>query len=271
MVAFPNAKINLGLYITGKRPDGFHNLETVFLPIALKDVLEIIESNQEEAVTFSSSGLIVNGDAAENLCVKAYHLLKKDFPFLPHIKMHLHKAIPMGSGMGGGSSDAAFTLKMLNKNFNLGIPQEQLLKYALTLGSDCPFFIINKPCLAKGRGEELTEISLSLSAFHILIVNPGIHVNTAMAFRDLKMHSCSTNLEIEITKPVNTWKTNIRNDFETTVCNAHPEILAIKQKLYESGAVYSSMSGSGSTVFAIFENEMNLENIFPSSYFYKWV
>jgi len=271
MVTFPNAKINLGLYITGKRPDGYHNLETVFFPINLKDVLEIIESNEAEQVIFSSSGLTVSGDMADNLCVKAYQLLKKDFPFLPHIKMHLHKVIPMGAGMGGGSSDAAFTLMMLNEKFELGISQQQLLEYALTLGSDCPFFIINKPCLAKGRGEQLTEISLSLSAFHILIVNPGIHVNTAMAFRDLKMHSYSTNLAIEITKPVNTWKTSIHNDFETNVGNAHPEILSIKQKLYESGALYSSMSGSGSTVFGIFENKINTENIFPANCFYKWV
>ena len=271
MVTFPNAKINLGLYITEKRPDGYHNLETVFFPINLKDVLEIIESNEAEQVIFSSSGLTVSGDMADNLCVKAYQLLKKDFPFLPHIKMHLHKVIPMGAGMGGGSSDAAFTLMMLNEKFELGISQQQLLEYALTLGSDCPFFIINKPCLANGRGEQLTEISLSLDAFHILIVNPGIHVNTAMAFRELKMHPTATNLEIEITKAVNNWKTSIHNDFETNVGNAHPEILAIKQKLYESGALYSSMSGSGSTVFGIFENKINTENIFPATCFYKWV
>ncbi len=271
MVAFPNAKINLGLYITGKRPDGYHNLETVFFPIALKDVLEIIESNEDDQVSFSSSGLTVSGNTADNICVKAYHLLKKDFPSLPHIKMHLHKVIPMGAGMGGGSSDAAFTLMMLNKKFKLKIPQEQLLEYALTLGSDCPFFIINKPCLAKSRGEQLTAIPLSLAAFHILIVNPGIHVNTAMAFRELKMHSSATNLETEILKPINDWKTNIQNDFEVNVGDAHPEILAIKQKLYDSGAIYSSMSGSGSTVFGIFDNKINIENIFPVSYFYKWV
>ena len=271
MVAFPNAKINLGLYITGKRPDGYHNLETVFYPIALKDVLEIIESNESEPVTFSSSGLIVNGDAGDNLCVKAYHLLKKDFPSLPNIKMHLHKVIPMGAGMGGGSSDAAFTLLMLNEKFNLGISQQQLLEYALKLGSDCPFFIINKPCLAKGRGELLTEITLSLAAFHILIVNPGIHVNTAIAFRELKMHSSHTNIETEILKPVVDWKNNIYNDFEFNVGHAHPEIIDIKQKLYKSGAIYSAMSGSGSTVFGIFENKLNIENIFPATYFYKWV
>ena len=271
MVAFPNAKINLGLYITGKRPDGYHNLETVFYPIALKDVLEIIESNEAEPVIFSSSGLIVNGDTDDNLCVKAYQLLKKDFPSIPHIKMHLHKVIPMGAGMGGGSSNAAFTLLMLNEKFNLGLSQQQLLEYALILGSDCPFFIINKPCLAKGRGEQLTETTLSNSSFRILIINPGIHVNTGMAFRDIKLHATPTNLETEIVKPVNEWKTKIQNDFEINVGHAHPEILSIKEKLYESGALYSSMSGSGSTVFGIFERKINLENIFPSTYFYKWV
>jgi len=271
MVSFPNSKINLGLYITGKRPDDYHNLETVFYPIALKDVLEIIVSNETQQVIFSSSGLTVNGDISDNLCIKAYQLLKKDFPFLPHIKMHLHKVIPMGGGMGGGSSDAAFTLLMLNEKFELGISQQKLLEYALTLGSDCPFFIINKPCLAKGRGEQLTEIPLSLTAFHILIVNPGIHVNTAMAFRELKIHSNATNLETKILQPVKDWKNSIHNDFEFNVGHEYPEILVIKQTLYESGAIYSAMSGSGSTVFGIFENKFNIENIFSATYFYKWV
>jgi len=156
MVVFPNCKINLGLHITGKRDDGFHNLETIFYPIPLKDALELISNtNNNPEVEFTGTGLIVDGNAADNLCVKAYHLLKKDFPQLPTVKIHLHKAIPMGAGLGGGSADAAFMLKLLNTKFDLNISTAQLINYSLQLVSDCPFLIINKPCFARGRGEVL--------------------------------------------------------------------------------------------------------------------
>ncbi len=271
MVSFPNAKINLGLNIIGKRSDGFHNLQTVFYPIDLKDVLEIVENKDKNDISFSQSGLIINGEASNNLCIKAYHLLKNKYPTLPSIKLHLHKSIPMGAGLGGGSADAAFTLDLLNHKFNLGISQEELMDYALTLGSDCPFFLVNKPCLAFGRGEEIQEISLSLSQYAIAIINPGIHINTGLAFRELIFCQEQTELMKAILNPISTWKETITNDFETPVFKTYPEIGALKESLYNSGALYASMSGSGSTVYGIFKERINLENKFPESYYYKWV
>jgi len=181
MLSFPNCKINLGLHILGKRDDGFHNLETVFYPVPFKDALELIPSTNT-GIEFTATGLAVDGNAADNLCAKAYHLLKKDFPEIPTIKIHLHKAIPLGAGLGGGSADAAFMLKLLNEKFKLNLSTDQLINYALQLGSDCPFFIINKPCLATGRGEMLEEIAVDLSAYKIVLINPGIHINTGWAF-----------------------------------------------------------------------------------------
>ena len=185
--------------------------------------------------------------------------------------MHLHKSIPMGAGLGGGSADGAFILKLVNDKFNLGLNESQLIKYALELGSDCPFFIKNKPCFAEGRGEILNEISLDLSNYKILIVNPGIHINTGWAFNNLKITGTETNLQQAITKDITTWKDNITNDFETPVIKAHPGIGEIKNQLYNSGALYSSMSGSGSTVFGIFKNKPTEAIKFPEAYFYKWV
>ena len=183
MIVFPNCKINLGLHILGKREDGFHNLETVFYPLLFRDALELIPAtNNTTEIEFTGSGLAVDGNVSDNLCVKAYYLLKKNFPQLPLVKIHLHKAIPMGAGLGGGSADAAFMLKLLNEKFNLNISTPQLLNYALELGSDCPFFIINKPCIATGRGEILEEIEVDLSAYKIVLINPGIHINTGWAF-----------------------------------------------------------------------------------------
>ena len=186
MVSFPNCKINLGLHILGKREDGFHNLETVFYPVALKDAVELIpNTNNATDIEFTGTGLVIDGNAADNLCVKAYRLVKKDFPQLPAVKVHLHKAIPMGAGLGGGSADAAFMLKLLNDKFKLNLSTAQLLNFALQLGSDCPFFIINKPSIATGRGEILEEIAIDLSAYKMVLINPGIHVNTGWAFSKL--------------------------------------------------------------------------------------
>ena len=190
MIVFPNCKINLGLKILGKRDDGFHNLETVFYPIPFKDALEIIANTQNKnGVEFTGTGLAVDGEAIDNLCVKAYQLLKNDFPQLPAVKIHLHKAIPMGAGLGGGSADAAFMLRLLNEKFNLNLSTPQLLNYALQLGSDCPFFISNKPCMATGRGEVLEEVAVDLSAYKIVLINPGIHINTGWAFSQLSHFS----------------------------------------------------------------------------------
>jgi 4-diphosphocytidyl-2-C-methyl-D-erythritol kinase len=255
MVVFPNSKINIGLNILDKRADSFHNLETVFVPLPLKDSLEIIRAKENTgAVVFSQTGMAVDGNTTDNLCVKAYHLLKKDFPELPAVQMHLHKAIPMGAGLGGGSADAAFTLQLLNSKFGLNLSTDKLLSYALALGSDCPFFILNKPSFATGRGEILQPVSLSLTGYHLVLINPGIHVNTGWAFSQLaKEDRVSKNLYHYITQPVQTWRHTISNDFEKPVFAAHPVLQEIKEMLYSKGAVYAAMSGSGSTLFGLFE------------------
>lgn len=232
--------------------------------------VEVIERSRDNEVTFSNTGLPIPGDEANNLCIKAYHLLKKDFPSLPPVQMHLHKAIPMGAGLGGGSADAAFALKLLNDLFQLKLSTQQLIDYALQLGSDCPFFIINKPCFATGRGEILETVELDLSAYHFAIVNPGIHVNTGWAFAQLNIrsdHETWADLRTIIQQPIETWKDQLINDFEEPVSKAHPEIATIKQQLYNAGAVYASMTGSGSTVFGVFEKEPELK--LNEKYLYK--
>ena len=256
MVLFPNCKINLGLNIILKREDGYHDLETVFYPIGLKDALEGIKSgvsSQESEVLFSSSGLQVAGELGDNLCVKAWHLLKKDFPDLPGMQMHLHKTIPMGAGLGGGSSDGAFALRLINDVCALNLSQEQLIHYALQLGSDCPFFILNKPCFATGRGEKMQPVELDLSQYHFVLINPNIHVSTAQAFSKIIPQKPSHSILDIIQLPVQEWKELLVNDFEKTVSDLHPEIATIKQELYNKGAVYASMTGSGSTVYGLFD------------------
>ena len=268
MLSFPNCKINLGLHILGKRDDGFHNLETVFYPVPFKEALELIPSTNT-GIEFTATGLAVDGNAADNLCVKAYHLLKKDFPEIPTIKIHLHKAIPLGAGLGGGSADAAFMLKLLNEKFKLNLSTDQLINYALQLGSDCPFFIINKPCLATGRGEMLEEIAVDLSAYKIVLINPGIHINTGWAFSNITPAQPARSIKEIIQQPVNTWKDELKNDFESAVFTAHPAIKEIKEALYTQGAVYAAMSGSGSTVFGIFEPNTGPVTLKDSNYFIK--
>jgi 4-diphosphocytidyl-2-C-methyl-D-erythritol kinase len=268
MVVFPNAKINLGLRITSKRPDGYHDLDTVFYPIAFNDVLEIVvqPSTNNSNLSFSSSGLLIPGDHSANLCVKAYGLLKKKFPELPTVQMHLHKNIPMGAGLGGGSSDGAFTIRLLNDKFKLGLSETELLEMALELGSDCPFFIKNTPVKAAGRGEIMESISVDLSNKKILLVLPGIHVSTANAFKNCPIHndvaSCASILE----KPIADWKDHLVNDFESTVFPLFPALSEIKQQLYEMGAVYASMSGTGSTIYGIFEGIPDFEGKFDKQY-----
>lgn len=282
MLSFPNCKINLGLQILNKREDGYHNLATVFYPLPLKDALEVVrrddgrwttDNSETNLVNFSSTGLYIAGDTTNNLCVKAYHLLKNELPSLPPVLMHLHKAIPMGAGLGGGSADGAFALKLLNEKFQLNLTNKQLIAYALQLGSDCPFFILNKPCYATGRGELLEPVQIDLSAYKFAVVNPGIHVNTGWAFGQLSLSGRSAESEQRpdlkqiIQQPISTWKEQLINDFEEPVCKAHPEIAAIKQQLYNAGAVYASMTGSGSTVFGIFEKEPVLK--FDEKYLMK--
>jgi 4-diphosphocytidyl-2-C-methyl-D-erythritol kinase len=271
MICFPSCKINLGLRITQKRADGFHALETVFFPISIKDALEIIIEPETSAapITFTSSGLAINGDPSDNLCFKAYEILKKDYPTIPNIKMHLHKTIPMGAGLGGGSADGAFTLVALNQLFNLQIPEQALLDYALQLGSDCPFFIINTPAFATGRGEILKPINLYLDGYSIVIVNPGIAISTKLAFSLITPKVPDTNMEAIICEPVTSWKEKLINDFEQPIFNSFPELANIKETLYQKGAVYASMTGTGSTVYGIFPTSLmdTLSFNFPSHYF----
>lgn len=272
MVIFPNCKINLGLNIVNKREDGFHDIETVFYPLPFYDALEIItnpEHTSTAPVQFSATGLKIDGAIEKNLCVKAYHLLKKDFPLLPAIQMHLHKVIPMGAGLGGGSADGAFALLLLNKKYQLNLSTNQLGNYALQLGSDCPFFIVNKPCFGKGRGEILEQIGLQLSAFKFVIVNPGIHINTAWAFSQITPAPRAQSIKENILRPLETWKNNLVNDFEKPVLQHYPQLQAIKDQLYYNGAVYAGMSGSGSTFFGIFNNTQTVITAFPSEYYVK--
>lgn len=269
MIVFPNCKINLGLYILQKRTDGFHDLETIFYPLPLQDALELVQnpSPHSNEIEFTNSGL--NIDTTENICIRAYQILKNDFPQLPSVKMHLHKTIPLGAGLGGGSSDGAFSLILLNKKFNLGLSEQQLIDYALVLGSDCPFFIKNKPCYARGRGEILQEIDLNLGNYKIVLINPKIHINTSWAFSGIKPDKSRTSLKEMIQQPVTEWKNILKNDFEENVFIAYPEIKAIKDKLYEHGAVYASMSGSGSTVYGLFEKNAKIPSDFPGHYFIR--
>lgn len=270
MVSFPNCKINLGLHILRKRSDGYHDLETVFYPIGLTDILEIIENRYAKtAVHLSTSGEPVEGRPANNLCVRAYRLLQKDFPSLPPMLIHLHKVIPAGAGLGGGSANASFSLQMINEIAGLGLNQQQLLHYAAQLGSDCPFFIINKPCYATGRGEILEEFELDLSAYSIVLVNPGIHVNTGVAFTGIVPAMPAYSIKEILQQPVSQWKYKLQNDFEKTVFKTYREIVDIKDSLYQQGALYASMSGSGSSVYGIFEKDKVPVTSFPADYFVK--
>lgn len=250
MIVFPNCKINLGLHILGKREDGFHDLETVFYPLPVRDALEVITAPVTE---FSQSGIAIPGDAPDNLCLRAYQLLKADFPDLPAVRMHLHKVIPTGAGLGGGSADGAFTLTLLNSKYNLGLDESRLEGYAAQLGSDCPFFVRNQPALAKGRGEILEPFGMDLSGYSFLLVHPGIHVSTRWAFGQLRPGAPEVRLDEIDWKDVAGWKGRLTNDFEGPVFTKYSEIALIRQRMYDEGAVYASLSGSGSAVYGIFE------------------
>ncbi|MEO8414691.1 MAG: 4-(cytidine 5'-diphospho)-2-C-methyl-D-erythritol kinase [Ginsengibacter sp.] len=266
MIIFPNCKINLGLNILSKRKDGFHDLETIFFPVDLHDALEIIPAQNKTELLVTG---ISTGNTADNLCLKAFYLLKKDYPQLPEIKMHLHKTIPLGAGLGGGSADAAFALHLLNKKFNLTIPEKRMFGYALQLGSDCPFFLFNKPCLATGRGEILEEVNISLSAYKILLIYPGIHISTAEAFGHIQPAFPAQKIKEIIQQPVENWKEALHNDFEKYVFEKSPGIKKIKQDLYKAGAVYAAMSGSGSTVYGIFKKDAKIKYVSNPAYFHK--
>ncbi len=265
MVIFSNCKLNLGLHIVSKREDGFHNLETIFYPIPLYDVIEIITAKK---FTFTSTGLVVHGTIENNLCVKAYYLLKNDFPNLPEVHIHLQKNIPMGAGIGGGSANAAYTLQLLNIKYNLNISKEKLKIYATLLGSDCAIFIENQPCFATGRGEVLEPLNMDLSNYKIVLLFPEIHINTKTAFSEITLLPSKIALTEIIKKPINEWKDLLVNDFEKSVFSTHPILKKYKAELYNLGASYASMSGSGSCIYGIFNTdflkENNVKNTFTS-------
>ena len=249
MICFPHAKINLGLHVLNRRPDGFHNIATLFYPIPFHDMLEIVPA---ASTALHVSGLSVESALEDNLCMKAYRLLERDYP-LPPVAIYLHKVIPMGAGLGGGSSNAAHTLLMLNNLFRLNIPEQQLFDYAATLGSDCPFFIQSQPALACGRGEVLQYSGLRLNGYYLLLALPDVHVSTAEAYAGVSPKAAAVPLEEIIKLPVAQWKNSLANDFETKVFTRYPQLAGIKAQLYEQGAVYAAMSGSGSTLFGLLD------------------
>lgn len=255
MLCFPNAKINIGLCITEKRGDGYHNLETVFYPVGTSDALEILPAAQEEGQLIIS-GLDVSGNKVDNLIWKAWQMLHDDFPVqLPAFDIYLHKVIPMGAGMGGGSSDAAGMLRLLNDYGGLSLSDDDLAGYALRLGSDCPFFIYNRPLFASGRGEIFEPVTVDLNDYRIILVCPPVHVATAAAFRGIQPKRPVFDLRTLGALPIATWKDHIYNDFETPVFAQYPQLAAIKELLYRQGAIYAAMSGSGSVLYGIFNKD----------------
>ncbi|NLA16042.1 MAG: 4-(cytidine 5'-diphospho)-2-C-methyl-D-erythritol kinase [Bacteroidales bacterium] len=256
-VVYPFSKINLGLHVLEKREDGFHNIETLFVPHSLCDILEItdVEEAEAEGVSLFMYGLPVEGTPQSNLCVKTYHMLSNQFSLGP-VQIHLYKNIPPGSGLGGGSSNAAFCLQLLNKHFKLNLTPEQLQGYALQLGSDVPFFMQEgpgKPYLATGKGEILTPYHLDLSSFRIELRFSGLFVSTAQAYAEVVPKKRNLPLPAILKEPIETWKEILENDFEETVFRKYPQIKQSKENLYNEGAVYASMTGSGSAVFGLFK------------------
>lgn len=263
MLTKPIAKINLGLNVVERRPDGYHNLETVFYPVQICDALEVFQMNEQfpSAVDcdLKVTNIHIDGDEQKNLVVRAYNLLKQDFPALPRIHAHLYKGIPTQAGMGGGSSDCGFMITLLNQMFKLGLSDEQMIQYAARLGADCAFFILNKPCYAEGIGEKLEPIDLDLSGWYLAIVRPAIPVSTKEAFSLITPQHPALNCRDVVMQPVETWRDRLTNDFEKSVFALHPEIGAIKDRLYDMGAVYAAMSGSGSSLFGLFRKPVSLE------------
>ena len=267
MITYPNAKINLGLNIVEKRPDGYHNLETVFYPINLQDALEVNLREGEDEFSLKVSGVSIEGKPEDNLVVKAYRLLKKDYPNMPAIDIHMYKHIPTGAGLGGGSADAAFMIKLLNEKFKLNLSIEKMEEYAAILGADCAFFIQNKPVFASGIGNIFEPIQLSLKGYYLVLVKPDIFVSTKDAFAHITPKKPTQSLKEIIRMPVETWRATMKNDFEESVFQKFPEIAAIKDKLYDLGAIYASMSGSGSSVFGIFREQVEfVDEIFSGCF-----
>lgn len=284
MITFPIAKINLGLNVVEKRPDCYHNLQTVFYPVPIKDALEVVAMDPTfpaptdcdlkvtAAATVaggSAAGIspFDTGDEQRNLVVRAYHALKADYHALPRCHAHLYKAIPTQAGMGGGSSDCAYMIRLLNDQFALHLSEQQMMQYAARLGADCAFFIKSRPCYAEGIGEQLEDIDLDLSGWHIAVVRPDIPVPTREAFARIRPHHPAKNCRDIVRQPVDTWAAELVNDFEQSVFALHPELAAVKDHLYKMGATYAAMSGSGSALFGLFrERPDRLSQEFPNMF-----
>lgn len=253
MLTFPNAKLNLGLYVTARRPDGYHELETVFLPLPWADVLEVLPAPKGQlAADLTLTGRPIPGDVASNLCLQAYELLKVDFPGLPAAQMQLHKIVPIGAGLGGGSADAAFALRAIGEVFGLNLSIGQLEGYARRLGADCAFFIQHTPRLARGKGDEFEPIELNISGTACVVVYPGLHISTAQAFAGIVPRAPAYPLRAALARPMREWRATVSNDFEASLAPTHPVLARIKQQLYAAGATYASLSGSGSAVYGLF-------------------
>ena len=264
MIRFPNAKINLGLNIVNRRPDGYHDIETVFYPIALNDIVEIVPAKGPVS-TLTTSGRPVDCPVEKNLVMKAYRAMEQEFS-LPPVDIYLHKNIPDGAGLGGGSSDAANAMLIINEMFSLNLSPQQLASRAARLGADCAFFIYNTPMTATGIGDILSPTTVHLSGHSLLLIKPEVSVPTALAYSRVTPAPSETPITDILAMPVSQWKNLLKNDFEPSVFAAHPSICHIKQQIYDSGALYASMSGSGSSVFGIFENAIMAENaksLFP--------
>ena len=270
MISYPNAKINLGLHILNKREDGFHNLESLFIPIPLKDALEITPAPiASKAFQYSAYGLAVDTDLEKNLIYKAWLLISEKYS-IPPVHCAFYKNIPMGAGLGGGSSDAVFCLNLLNKLFQINIPQSELLEMAAKLGSDCPFFVYNQASFISGRGEILEPYSIDLSGYYLVLVKPEVHISTAMAFSGVNKRGINAAGELKqiLQLPIHEWKNKLVNDFELSIFPHAPIIQNIKVELYNQGAIYASMSGSGSSVYAFFEKEVDLRNQFKEHFYF---
>jgi len=263
MICFPNAKINIGLNVLEKREDGYHNIESIFYPVSWCDALEAIQAEGSGKLKLVSFGIPIPGENENNLCTKAYTLLSTKYK-LPSLNLGLLKCIPMGAGLGGGSADAAFFLKLLNALFKLHLSKEELKIYASQIGSDCTFFIENKPALVSGKGEMITPIELDLSHYSISIVYPQIHIDTKKAYSLIRPHKRPNGLKEIALAPIHTWKEKVINDFEEPIFKAHPQLEEIKNRLYSEGALYASMTGSGSALYGIFEKKTPLAHVFPT-------
>ncbi|MCF0235249.1 MAG: 4-(cytidine 5'-diphospho)-2-C-methyl-D-erythritol kinase [Bacteroidaceae bacterium] len=271
MVVFPCSKINLGLNIVERRSDGYHNLETVFYPIPLHDNLEVISvKNATQDYLLHKTGLEIEGEDDNNLVVKVFRLLKEEFSQIPSVEIWLHKRIPSGAGLGGGSSDAAYMMRLLNEKYDLKMTDEDIEYRLSRLGADCPFFYHSRPAYATGIGDQLLPIDFDLAGYTLVLVKPDVHVSTREAYSLVHPKPSSQSLLFALSQPIETWRETVKNDFEFSVFKQYPAIAAIKQTLYDMGAVYASMSGSGSSVFGLFRrSQPEAAEVFSDCFVYE--